>query len=402
MQHRSSPGRSGSWKGRATNLALLMSVVALCLLLGELGARLFYDNTVLFPRYHAAVRYGDYTLRRMRPETTFWHTSVDGSWRFRINRQGFRDDHDYRYAKPEHEVRVLVLGDSHTEGFEVDQEATYAKVIERYLAGRGICAEALNAGVSGMGTAEQLAFLENEGFRYAPDFVVLGFYANDYEDSVRANLFALEQGELVPRSRTYAPATGVLAAVNELAPLRWLSENSHLYSVAMNAAWMFAKQALSSEAEGQVRTEFAVPTEALSAYKKELTTKLVQRMHEAARAHGARLLVADIPAPHSFATGVVLTADGGRTTKPVSSVPADLRPAFRAGSDRFLASEDYLAGYWNVVPLHVPHGHRHISAFTHAILGVAVGREIGAMLGPAGDRPGGCGAVAPEDVLARR
>jgi lysophospholipase L1-like esterase len=384
------------------NLAVLVGTVGLCLGLGEIGARLAFKNTVLFPRYHSAVHYGAYTLRRIRPGTTFWHTSVDGSWQFRINRQGFRDDRDYAYAKAEGVVRILVLGDSHTQGFEVDQEATYAEVIERHLAGRGICAEVLNTGVSGMGTAEQLAFLESEGLRYAPDVVVLGFYANDFEDSVRSKLFALEGERFVSVSHSYAPATGALAAMNELPPLRWLAENSHLYSVAMNTAWDLARRITSAAAEDTVQTEYAVPTEALSGYKEQLIARLLARMHRLVSDRGSRLIIADIPAPHSWATGVALTESGQRSAEPVSSVPADLRPIFRASSDRFLASEDYIDEYWDILPLHRPNGHRHISEFTHALLGVAIAREIQGMLDPGGRRPEGCKEAAREDLMAHR
>jgi hypothetical protein len=139
------------------NLALLAVVVALSLGIGEILARVVFKNTVLFPRYHSAAQYGEYTLRRIRPDTTFWHTSPDGSWEFRINAQGFRDDHDYVHAKPPGTLRILVLGDSHTAGFEVSQEATFPEVAERYLRLRGARAEVLNTGISGFGTAEQLA-----------------------------------------------------------------------------------------------------------------------------------------------------------------------------------------------------------------------------------------------------
>ena len=148
-----------------------------------------------------------------------------------------------------------------TVGFEVAQDAVYSEVIERYLRLRGARAEVLNTGISGFGTAEQLAFLEAEGVRYQPDVVVLGFFANDYEDSVRSRLFAIEDGRLVSQSRTYAPATSVLSVLNAVPPLRWLSENSHLYSVAMNSVWMWVKTVTAEAAHGDLEAEYAVPSE---------------------------------------------------------------------------------------------------------------------------------------------
>ena len=57
-------------------------------------------------------------------------------------------------------------------------------------------------------------------------------------------------------------------------------------------------------------------------------------------------------------------------------MPEALRPAFRANSDLFIASEEVLAEFRDIVPLHRPHGHAHITEFTHALLGVAVARAI--------------------------
>ena len=359
---------------RLANLALLAVVVVLSLGIGEILARVIFKNTVLFPRYHSAVQYGEYTLRRIRPDTTFWHTSPDGSWEFRINAQGFRDDHDYVHAKSPGTLRILVLGDSHTEGFEVTQEATFPEVAERYLRLRGVRAEVLNTGISGLGTAEQLAFLEAEGVRYHPDVIVLGFFANDYEDAVRSGLFAVENGKLVSRLRTYAPATSVLSVLNAVPPLRWLSENSHLYSVALNSVWMSARTAAAEAAHGRLAAEYAVPSEGLTHYNKELVVRLLERMYAVARKAEARFIVVDIPARRRWSGADAEHSDG--EAKLVSSVPEALRPAFRANSDLFIASEEVLADFRGIVPIHRPHGHAHITEFTHALFGVAIARAI--------------------------
>ena len=138
---------------------------------------------------------------------------VGESW---IREQGLRDARDFPYAKPAGTLRVLALGDSHTQGYEVRQEATYAAVLERYLKGKGRKAEVLNAGVSGYSTAEAAAYLENEGHRYQPDVVVLGFYANDFEDNLKAGLFGLEGGKLVERKRSHIPGVRVQGSATDL------------------------------------------------------------------------------------------------------------------------------------------------------------------------------------------
>lgn len=373
---RKQSARSGSgWLRALAPLSLLAVGMAIGLGAGEILARLVFDNTVLFPRYHSAVHYGDYTLRRMRPDTTFWHTSRDGSWEFRTNAQGFRDDDNYTYAKSPGTIRVLVLGDSHTAGYEVSQEATFPEVIERYLRLRGVRVEVLNTGISGFGTAEQLAFLENEGVRYQPDVVVLGFFANDYEDAVRSGLFYVDDGRLIVRSHSYAPATSVLGIMNEVPPLRWLSENSHLYSVAMNTAWIIAKKTVAATAEDSLEVERAVPSEDLTDYSRDLVARLLGRMYAVARRAGARFIVVDIPVRRKWAADVPATA-GSSGAKLATSVPEALRPQFRKSSDRFISSEEVLGDVGGILPLHRPHGHAHITEFTHALFGIAVAREI--------------------------
>jgi len=358
-------GRSTQNSGRLlANLALLAVITALSCAGGEATVRWLYaDSVVLFPRYHTGARYGEYQLRRLRPDTTFVHRSVDGLWEFRINGQGFRDTREYAYTKSPDAVRVLVLGDSHTQGFESRQESTYAEVIERTLERAGLAAEVMNTGVSGFSTAEELAFLEAEGFRYEPDVVVLGFFANDLEDNLKAGLYALEGDQLVVRSREHVPGVRVLDALNALPPLRWASEHSYLYSLLLNTAWDRAKAALLSNAEAELATEFAVPTQSVSSYAEGLAVKLVERMHELCRRHGAVLVFLDLPVEDG--------QDGFR-----SSLPPHLEASLRAASDAFVSSEDALGRYRGLVEFHVPHGQRHISEFTHLMLGMRAAEEI--------------------------
>lgn len=349
---------------RGLNLLLLCVVVALCLGAAEIATRALLPGMLLYPRYHTDASYGDYTLRRLRPNSVFWHTSPDGSWRFVTNSQGFRDDEDYAYEKPENVVRVLSLGDSHTQGFEARQDRTFSAVLERYLISHGIDAQVLNSGISGFGTAEQLAFLESEGIRYEPDFVVVALYGNDFEDNIKAGLFALQDGDLAPVKRKHIPGVQILNIINAVAPIRWLSENSYVYSFALNSAWSLGKQLLYSESAAKLKTEFAVASEELTDYKKDLMVRLITRMNAFSLKNGARLIVLDLPQT---------TDEAGQI---VPSLPADLAPVFAANSHAVIASEDVLGPYRHTAEFHVPNGQRHISEFTHLILGMEAGRAI--------------------------
>jgi hypothetical protein len=346
------------------NLILLASALAISLILGEVFVRVFLgDHVALFPRYHDEVTYGEFSIRRLKPQTTFWHTSVDGSWQFTVNSQGFRGERDFAYERDGSALRVIVLGDSHTQGFEARQDHTYAAVIEKYLNSRGLEAEVINAGITGFSTAEEAVFLEYEGFKYNPDVVVLGFFANDLEDNIKADLFRLQDDALTVHKTRHAPGAAVLKLHNAVGPLRWLSENSYLYSLAMNTAWDAAKVALLSRKQKEMSTELAVATGNIGDYEKRLTARLIERMYRLCKERGTLFVVLDVPQygdPGEFST----------------SIPSDLQEEFARNSDALIRSEQILSPYRHLAEFHVPHGQHHISELSHMLLGVAAAQTI--------------------------
>jgi lysophospholipase L1-like esterase len=357
-------------------LAVVAASTLLAVAAGELVVRaLFKDSTVMFPRYHTDYRYGEYTLRGIRPNARFRHTSVDGSWEFVTNSKGLRDSREFAYEKPAGTLRVLALGDSHTQGYEARQQATYSAVLERYLGARGLRAEVLNAGVSGFSTAEALAYLENEGYRYGPDVVVLGFYANDFEDNLKAGLYALEDDRLVMRKYEHIPGVRLQNLIYGIPGIRWLGENSYFYSLLFNHVWAYMKSALHERAVSQAAIPGAVGAEngefefALATrdehppYAAALTLALIERMQRFCRERGMRLLVVDIPQPHgAYRLRESLAAPA---MKRLGEVQAEV-----IGSRALFGEVDSAA------EMHLPAGHRHISEFTHTLIGVELGRRI--------------------------
>ncbi|HWA38990.1 MAG TPA: GDSL-type esterase/lipase family protein [Burkholderiales bacterium] len=359
-------------KKLAGNLALLLGTLAVAFLVGEVVVRAtFAKDNVLFPRYHTDYAYGKYTLRGVRPNAEFRHTSADGSWTFVTNSRGFRNARDIPYEKPEGTVRILALGDSHTQGYEVRQDFTFAAVAERTLGARLAPAEAINAGVSGWSTAEALAFLENEGVKYRPDVVVLGFYGNDFQDNFKAGLFALgPDGRLEERKHAHIPGVRIQNALFSLAPVRWLSENSYFYSLFFNAVWEHFKALAAKAARRTIATEYAVASpKGVSPAELDLATALVLRMHAFCRENGMRLIVADIPrrpAAHRF----------------TPSIPDAMAERLKAAGVELIEAAALLGPYEGAAELHVPNGHQHISEFTHTLIGVEIARRVAPGDGP--------------------
>jgi lysophospholipase L1-like esterase len=361
-----SPPGCPAWLG---NVGLMIGATLATLFLIELAFRLFLGHSiVLFPRNHAAAQYGPYTLRSMTPNVVFWHQSMDGKWRFNINNKGFRDDKNYSYGKPKGTLRVLVLGDSHTAGFEVDQDKTYANVLEKALRQQGISAEVLNTGISGFSTAEELAYLENEGLRYSPDVIIVGFFANDYSDNVRANLFRLVDGKVIVASERYAPAVDVLRMTLAIPGLKWLGENSYAYSYVFNTVWDLVKaQSIRRAAAGSASPEYAVPVGGVDPTQEELTQALLRRIAEVGQRNAAFTVLADIP----VRTGPYEAR---------SSFTPETRNVGLAAFPRVLESEEYLSSRPATQALHVPNGHHHINAYTHRRLGEALAQIVTARL----------------------
>lgn len=344
------------------NLMVMAAAFAVMFAIGEAVVRVaFKQQTVLFPRYHTDYKYGEYTLRGIRPASEFWHESADGRWRFVTNNRGLRDTRNFAYEKPAGTTRVLVLGDSHTQGYEVRQEATYAAVLERFLESRSVPAQVLNAGVSGYSTAEELAYLVGEGYRYRPDVVVVGFYANDFDDNLKAGLFALdEKGRVVEKSKSHLPGVKAQNMIYAVPGVQWLSENSYFYSLAFNGVWAFFKARL----EKQAKFESAVGTASdRSKYEIDLAVALLERMQRFCNERHIRFIVVDIPtrsAAHRMA----------------SSVPERMRQALGAAGIELVESQSLLGAFDGAAEMHVPHGHNHISELTHALIGVRLGERI--------------------------
>jgi hypothetical protein len=379
----------------SAGLLLVASLAAFAL--GELAVRLLMPSgTVLFPRYHTDYRYGDYVLRGVRANEVFRHTSGDGTWQFTTNARGLRDTRDFAYDKPPGVLRVLAVGDSHTQGYEVAQDETFAAVLERYLRGRGRDAEVLNAGVSGFSNAEELAWLEHEGFRYAPDVVVLGFFANDFEDNLKAGLFRLDDGgQLESVRHEHVPGVRAQNLVYSLPLMKWLGENSYFYSLLFNGVWNYFKAALAEEAvtaadpagpapaagAGQplaatgaahpVTTaqaagvfERAVPAGTpITAYQLALATALLERMHALCVARGVRLIVVDIPvAPRQYAFA--------------PSLPPLLVDHLRSRGLEVVSSEALFGPLGGAVDLHRRQGLAHINPLAHALIGTRIGELV--------------------------
>jgi hypothetical protein len=98
--------------------------------------------------------------------------------RFITNSKGFRNTREFSYQPSPDTYRILYLGDSFVAGYRVGQEFTSGKVIEGKLtemlqeAGGQLRPEVLIVSISEPATA--WLWLEEYGFKYHPDLIILG------------------------------------------------------------------------------------------------------------------------------------------------------------------------------------------------------------------------------------
>lgn len=96
-----------------------------------------------------------------------------------INSHGFRTP-ELPFAKPPGVRRIVFLGDSHTEGYTVDDQFTYSQQVQSILS-ETLPVETISLGVGGFSTDQELLAYLEYGRRYEPDLVVLQYCSNDHE-----------------------------------------------------------------------------------------------------------------------------------------------------------------------------------------------------------------------------
>jgi lysophospholipase L1-like esterase len=265
-----------------------------------------------------------------------------------INDHGLRD-RDYPYAKPSGTRRILCLGDSFTNGFGVAATETFAKQLEAALAGaapdsgaRGAPRwQVLNAGVAATGTAHQLAWFEHEGFRYAPDIVLLTVSPNDFADNASSGLYSLDaNGRLTAHPAPRSRALKLLRLSRHLPGYVSILSHTQLLNAAKE---LFARRYHArriAAGRGGLSAAEAFPAQL------RLTMALIERLAVAAAARGAQLAVMLVPplpgAPPAEREMELLAAalrDGGYAL-------IDPRPRFAELTRRGVETNYPVDGHW--------------------------------------------------------
>lgn len=130
-------------------------------------------------------QYDELLGTRLIPGKVGWWTQEEHEFRVpvRINQLGFHD-RERTYEKPAGTKRVLLIGDSHVEALQVPLADSVGSQLEKQLREERDDVEVVSAGVSGYGTAGELLFFRERGWKFDPDLVLLAFYpGNDVKNN---------------------------------------------------------------------------------------------------------------------------------------------------------------------------------------------------------------------------
>ena len=207
-------GNKPRWKGRLVNA--LVAVVALAIFM-EGGFRLILSINALRQRalgfdsaswrlqwvklhsYHAEWAWTGpfatyHPTRGWAVKPGIQNMDVMDGMILNTNSRGLRGTTEYRYQRTPGKQRILVLGDSFTFGSEVADDETFSHHLEAGLPHT----EVLNMGVQGYGHDQMLLYLKEEGVKYHPDIVIVGFvYPDIYRSIWRFFAYAKPKFDLV-------------------------------------------------------------------------------------------------------------------------------------------------------------------------------------------------------------
>jgi lysophospholipase L1-like esterase len=173
--------RRDGWQRLAPRLALsaAITIVVLCAL--EAAVRMWFPQWV--PRSARMTAFWQFDPRygwSHAPGTSGRFASLGFDIEVAINAQGFRGP-ETTHARASGSRRVVLLGDSHAWGFGVEEEQSFARLLEQLIPNLQV----VNLGVSGYSTDQELLLYQEEGHRYETDVVMLVVAHNDLRGNTR-------------------------------------------------------------------------------------------------------------------------------------------------------------------------------------------------------------------------
>jgi hypothetical protein len=250
----------------------------------------------MMPRYVTDTPYG---VRGNMANRKYRHSTPEYNVLIQTNSKGIRANREIPYKKEPHVKRVVLLGDSFGMGYGVNADKMFTARMTHYLKARyNHDVEIVNLSTSGHGNAEELIVLLEEGFKYAPDLVLLAWHYTDLEDNVRSNLFELANSKLSRKAKSYLPGVKERNFLNRFPIYRFLAEHSQIYNLCRNWAGVKAKRWLVKarfRQSGKRHQTKKVKNTAKKRYERDLSIALLERIEQECSKRNIHFVVLDIP-----------------------------------------------------------------------------------------------------------
>jgi hypothetical protein len=277
----------------AAKLSISLVTIVLLLIVAEVATRMFSTIQPPLGLRHPVLG------KTYRPdhETTMFVNEAGREISLRFNREGFRGK-NLPYEKEQGVRRLAVLGDSFVAAIGCEESDTSVAVLQDLLqrSHSEVTWEAMNFGVSGSSTGQQIVLFREIVSRYDPDLVLVAFYiGNDFADNS-------SEMSTVPRIYFQLDEAGNLVQKpggrQRLRWSAWLNRYSRFYiwqKYATDRATGRARQAVRPVLPRD-RVFDSEPDETLRGVW-SLIERILEAIHEEVKGTGAQMALLLLPSP---------------------------------------------------------------------------------------------------------
>lgn len=286
------------------NLVIIVFSICLCVLMLEIGVRLFVPKA--YWQFH------DFTSDWQLDKVIGWvqkpnldvtdRTEYGWLVRFQTNKDGLIPASAER-PRITGKMRIMIFGDSTVVGRSVPYENIVSTQLQNCLQSKNIEAEVINAGVQGYCTDQSLLLMERLIPLYHPDIVIYGFCQNDLGENQTSEahsqakpsfkLLASGEAEVIPpilKDKIDPGVTGLRKWIQSIALYRFLQPKIFKLRVKIGG-WNNHKNAVIDELDN-----YYISQEALNTINWPLFGYLLKRMKTISGTNGAQFLFYSHPA----------------------------------------------------------------------------------------------------------
>ena len=205
------------------NLVVLAVAIVFCFIVAEVLFAVFGVSALQqVPNYRTS---SDMWHHGFVPNSSGEFKTSEWDTHYSINSFGFRD-RGFSPQKPAGVFRILMLGDSYAEGYGVEADQSFPKVLERMLNNsEGKNYEVINTGIGSYSPILEYLVLKYKGLALQPDLVILNYdWSDPHDDYIYSRTAVWNGTEFVAVKSVPLERKSFFANVRD-----FLGKHSHVY-----------------------------------------------------------------------------------------------------------------------------------------------------------------------------